>query len=122
MKKRLQLKKITNKQTLNKQELEEKKEFESRINEICKTAVELKVPLFIDAEESWIQGAIDEMVMEMMQKFNKEKAWIFNTLQLYRSDRIAYLKEILSDAKNKNYFIGLKLVKSYKIELIAEKN
>jgi proline dehydrogenase len=105
------LEKITSRQTLNKQELKEKKEFESRINEICKTAVELKVPLFIDAEESWIQGAIDEMILEMMQKFNGDKAWIFNTLQLYRNDRIAYLKEILSDAKNKNYFIGLKLVR-----------
>ena len=105
------LEKITKKENLNKQELEGKKEFESRVNEICKIAFELKVPLFIDAEESWIQGAIDEIVMEMMQKFNGEKTWIFNTLQLYRKDRISYLKEILSDAKNKNYFIGLKLVR-----------
>ena len=105
------LEKITKKENLNKQELEEKKEFESRVNEICKIAFELKVPLFIDAEESWIQGAIDGIVMEMMRKFNGEKTWIFNTLQLYRKDRISYLKEILSDAKNKNYFIGLKLVR-----------
>ena len=39
-----------------------------------------KVPLFIDAEESWIQTAIDEIVRDMMQKFNREKAWIFNTM------------------------------------------
>jgi len=105
------LEKITKKENLNKQELEGKKEFESRVNEICKIAFELKVPLFIDAEESWIQGAIDEIVMEMMKKFNGEKTWIFNTLQLYRKDRISYLKKILSDAKNKNYLIGLKLVR-----------
>jgi len=105
------LEKITKKENLNKQELEEKKEFESRVNEICKIAFELKVSLFIDAEESWIQGAIDEIVMEMMKKFNGEKTWIFNTLQLYRKDRISYLKKILSDAKNKNYLIGLKLVR-----------
>jgi len=105
------LEKLSKNQSLNEQEQEKNQEFRNRIKEICKTAFELKVPLFIDAEESWIQTAIDEIVMEMMRKFNREKAWIFNTIQLYRNDRIAYLKEILMDAKNNNYFVGLKLVR-----------
>ena len=105
------LEKLSKNQSLDEQDQEEKQEFRNRINEICKTAFELKVPLFIDAEESWIQTAIDEIVRDMMQKFNREKAWIFNTIQLYRNDRIVYLKEILIDAKNNNYFVGLKLVR-----------
>ena len=105
------LEKLSKKLELSRKEQIEKKDFTNRINEICETAFELKVPLFIDAEESWIQTAIDEIVRNMMQKFNREKAWIFNTIQLYRNDRIAYLKEILIDAKNNNYFVGLKLVR-----------
>lgn len=69
------------------------------------------MPIFIDAEESWIQTAIDEKATEMMQIFNKEKTWIFNTIQLYRNDRLTYLKEVLIDAKTNNYFVGLKLVR-----------
>ena len=74
------------------------------MNELLKLPKE-KRPEFVTMVD------IDEVVMEMMRKFNGEKTWIFNTLQLYRKDRISYLKEILSDAKNKNYFIGLKLVR-----------
>ena len=85
------LEKISQKQTLSSNEQEEKEKFDNRINEICKTAFKLKVPIFIDAEESWIQTAIDEKVTEMMQKFNKQKAWIYNTIQLYRNDRLTYL-------------------------------
>ena len=105
------LEKLSKKLELSRKEQIEKKDFTSRLNEICKTAFELKVPLFIDAEESWIQTAIDEIIRDMMRKFNREKAWIFNTIQLYRNDRIAYLKEILMDAENNNYFVGLKLVR-----------
>lgn len=105
------LEKITNKSVLNKTELKEKIETEARIEEICKNAVDLKVPIFIDAEESWIQGAIDDIVRNMMLKFNKQEAWIFNTLQLYRNDRIKYLENIIDDAKYNNYFLGLKLVR-----------
>ena len=105
------LEKLSKNQALSSKEQAEKEDFYSRINEICKTAFELKVPLFIDAEESWIQTAIDEIAREMMRKFNREKAWIFNTLQLYRNDRITYLKKVLTDAENNHYFVGLKLVR-----------
>ena len=105
------LEKMSRKKTLTNIEQEEKIKFESRINKICKTAYELKVPIFIDAEESWIQTAIDEKAMEMMKKFNKQEPWIYNTIQLYRNDRLDYLKKILNDAKINDYFIGLKLVR-----------
>jgi proline dehydrogenase len=96
---------------LSKIEQEENDKFNQRINKICKTAFELKVPIFVDAEESWIQTAIDEKVTEMMKKFNKEKAWIYNTIQLYRNDRLTYIRQLLTEAKRGSYFIGLKLVR-----------
>ncbi len=105
------LEKISKEETLSKIEQEENDKFNQRIDKICKTAFELKVPIFVDAEESWIQTAIDDKVTEMMEKFNKEKAWIYNTIQLYRNDRLVYLEQLLIKAKNNNYFIGLKLVR-----------
>ena len=74
------LEKISNNSNLTKEEEIEKTNFEGRIENICQTASDNKVPLFIDAEESWIQGAIDDIAIKMMQKFNKNEAWIFNTL------------------------------------------
>ena len=105
------LEKISKKQTLSKIEQEENDKFNQRINKICKTAFELKVPIFVDAEESWIQTAIDEKVTELMKKLNKEKAWIYNTIQLYRNDRLTYIRQLLTEAKRDSYFIGLKLVR-----------
>ena len=105
------LEKLSEKKDLNENEKIENLNFRNRIEKICKTASENKVPLFIDAEESWIQNAIDDIAKEMMKKYNKKEAWIFNTLQLYRNDRVDYLKFLLKDGKEKGYFIGLKLVR-----------
>ena len=105
------LEKISNNSNLTKEEEIEKTNFEGRIENICQTASDNKVPLFIDAEESWIQGAIDDIAIKMMQKFNKNEAWIFNTLQLYRNDRVDHLEMLLKLATEKKFFVGLKLVR-----------
>ena len=105
------LEKINNNQHLNNKEKEENQKFKLRINNICKTANDNNTPIFIDAEESWIQNNIDNIALNMMRKYNKNKAIIFNTLQLYRKDRIDYLKYMIKDAKTKKYIIGVKLVR-----------
>jgi len=105
------LEKLSENKDLNENEKIENLNFRNRIEKICKTASENKVPLFIDAEESWIQNAIDDIAKEMMEKYNKKEAWIFNTLQLYRNDRVDYLNFLLKEGKEKGYFIGLKLVR-----------
>ena len=105
------LEKISSKLKLTKEEEIEKNTFEGRIENICRIASENKVPLFIDAEESWIQNEIDDIAIAMMQKFNKNEAWIFNTLQLYRNDRVDHLEMLLKLATEKKFFVGLKLVR-----------
>ena len=105
------LEKISSKLKLTKEEEIEKNTFEIRIENICKTASENNVPLFIDAEESWIQNGIDDIAIAMMQKFNTKEACVFNTLQLYREDRVAHLEMLLKLAKEKKFFVGLKLVR-----------
>ena len=105
------LEKISNNSNLTKEEEIEKTIFEGRIENICQTASDNKVPLFIDAEESWIQDAIDDIAIKMMQKFNKNEAWIFNTLQLYRNDRVDHLEMLFKLAAEEKFFVGLKLVR-----------
>lgn len=105
------LEKISSKLKLTKEEEIEKNTFEGRIENICRIASENKVPLFIDAEESWIQNEIDDIAIAMMQKFNKNEAWIFNTLQLYRNDRVDHLEMLFKLAAEEKFFVGLKLVR-----------
>jgi proline dehydrogenase len=79
------------------------------------------VPLFIDAEETWIQDAIDAWTFEMMLKYNKEEAIVFNTLQMYRHDRLAFLKDCLKLAKENNVHYGIKLVRGAYMEKERER-
>jgi proline dehydrogenase len=102
--------KINNNTPLSLKEQTEKERYEERVNSICKLAFEKDVAVFIDAEESWIQDAIDNISEKMMEKYNKKKPLIYNTIQLYRKDRMSYLNSLLNRSKN-NYFIGIKLVR-----------
>ena len=87
-----------------------------RIEVCCKTAASLNVKIFIDAEESWIQSAIDDIAESMMAKFNTKKTYVFTTIQMYRIDRLAYLKKIIDKAEEKNFLIGVKLVRGAYME------
>ncbi|MCB0409821.1 MAG: proline dehydrogenase family protein [Flavobacteriales bacterium] len=115
------LQKINAGKVLSKQEEDEFERVKIRVNTICETAFEANVPIFIDAEETWIQNVIDNLALEMMRKFNKEKAIIYNTAQMYRWDRIAYIKEITTLAENENFYVGLKLVRGAYIEKERER-
>ncbi len=97
-------------------ELAEYSRVKFRIDKICKAAFDRNVRIFIDAEESWIQTTIDRLAHEMMLKFNKQQAIVFNTVQLYRHDRLAFLKESLQLAKDSGYFLGVKLVRGAYME------
>ena len=92
-----------------------------RINKICLKAFESQQPVFIDAEETWIQDTIDTIATQMMQKYNKEKAIVFNTAQMYRHDRLAYLKKEIEGAKRGAYYYGIKLVRGAYMEKERER-
>ncbi|MCK5440843.1 MAG: proline dehydrogenase family protein [Maribacter sp.] len=87
-----------------------------RFEATCKKAYDLDVSLLIDAEESWMQDAADQLVERMMRKYNKEKAIIFNTLQMYRWDRMDYLKDLYKKAKTDGFKIGVKAVRGAYLE------
>jgi len=83
----------------------------ARLDAICKEAYNLKVSVLVDAEESWMQIAMDRLVDQMMETYNKEKVIVYNTFQLYRKDKLAFLKESHERAIDKGYMLGAKLVR-----------
>ncbi len=87
-----------------------------RFDLVCQEAYKKDVALLIDAEESWMQDAADELVTEMMRKYNKEKAIVFNTLQMYRWDRLDYLEKVYEKALSDGFYIGMKLVRGAYME------
>ncbi|SHF07432.1 L-proline dehydrogenase [Arenibacter palladensis] len=108
--------KITEGHSLHKDEKEEWQRVVNRYDKVCKKAHDLEVSILIDGEESWMQGAADELAEAMMRKYNQKKAIVFNTLQTYRWDRLDYLKRLHKDALENNYFIGMKVVRGAYME------
>ena len=88
----------------------------ARMNKICQAAANGNIGVLIDAEETWIQDPVDALTMQMMQKFNKQKAIVYNTIQLYRHNRFTFLKDSFEFAKAQNFYLGAKLVRGAYME------
>ncbi|WP_298146551.1 proline dehydrogenase family protein [Flavobacterium sp.] len=108
--------KLGRKESLTSEEQAEWNRVIERFDRVCSAAHQGNVMLLIDGEESWMQDAADDLVEQMMRKYNKEKAVVFNTLQLYRHDRVPYLKQLHERAKADGFHIGMKLVRGAYME------
>ena len=110
------LEKVSSGNELTAIEEKEYAKVQQRVQQICEKAFHNNVPIFLDAEESWIQQAIDDMATDMMMQFNREHVIIYNTIQLYRHDRLQFLKVSLQHALDNNYLLGVKLVRGAYME------
>ena len=113
--------KIGKKVSVTQEEQDEWNRIENRFDAVCKKAKEYDVAVLIDGEESWMQDAADVLVNNMMKKYNTEKAIVFNTLQMYRHDRLAFLEKEYKKAKAGHYFLGYKLVRGAYMEKEIER-
>lgn len=89
---------------------------QARLERLCQHAQHKGVRLLIDAEESWIQGSIDALVYQMMAKYNREQAIIYNTYQLYCHQALPNLKKAYANAEAQGYYFGAKLVRGAYME------
>jgi len=108
--------KVSAKEELNKEDQEEWDRIVDRVDEICELAYKLDMRILADAEESWMQDAADDLLEEMMSKYNQEKVIVYNTLQCYRWDRLQYIKDLHKRAKNRGFKIGAKVVRGAYME------
>ena len=105
------LEKIGSGVALSANETAEKKLLHDRMFSLCELAAQSGIGLYIDAEETWIQDAVDDLTFELMRTFNTKKAVVYSTPQMYRHDRLAFCHKSLEDAKANNYILGLKPVR-----------
>lgn len=110
------LEKIQAKEKLSVVEEAAFEKVKDRVNRICAKASEYKIPVLIDAEETWIQDPIDELAYAMMEKYNRTDAIVFNTYQLYRTASLQNLKDAYADGDRGNYYIGAKVVRGAYME------
>jgi proline dehydrogenase len=115
------LEKIQRKETLTLTEQQAFERIRKRFDNICGAGYTHKIPVLIDAEETWIQEPIDALVMEMMVKYNQEKAIVSNTYQLYRTAALGKLKKHFQEAVMHNVFFGAKLVRGAYMEKERER-
>lgn len=90
--------------------------FKNKFDAICRKASELSVAIFVDAEESWMQEAVDKHTIEMMEKYNKARVIVYNTYQMYRHDRLEVLKADYASAAEQGYILGAKIVRGAYME------
>lgn len=108
--------KVSAGEQLNEAESKEWETVRQRYYEIVEQGVKHDIPVMVDAEESWIQKAIDDLCDELMEKYNTDKARVFNTAQMYRWDRLDFLKKSLERAREKGYYYGIKIVRGAYME------
>ncbi len=106
---------------LSEADLKKYEQVVSRVDQICSAAYRSNVPVFIDAEESWIQNTIDAITKEMMLRYNKEAAIVYNTIQMYRHDRLDFFEKEIDAARADGHFIGMKIVRGAYMEKERER-
>ena len=102
--------------SFSQEELSEWERVGMRMKKICAAAAEKNIAVLVDAEETWIQDPVDVLSIQMMAEFNKEKVAVYNTVQLYRHDRLSFLKDMLEAAVLKDFVLGVKLVRGAYME------
>ena len=110
------LEKLDANEKLSVAEAEEWQKVQNRVLAICEKAHSVGIPVMIDAEETWIQDSIDQLALDMMRKFNKEKAIVYNTYQLYRHDKLASIKNDTEVSIKEGFILGAKLVRGAYME------
>lgn len=110
------LEKIQAKEKLSVSEEAAFEKVKDRVNRICSKAAEYKIPVLVDAEETWIQQPIDDLAYAMMEKYNRTEAIVFNTFQLYRTASLQNLKDAYAVADGGGYFMGAKVVRGAYME------
>ncbi len=103
-------------ESLDTSEKEEWQRVVTRMKKICDVAATKKIGVLVDAEETWIQDPVDALTILMMDELNKNKVVVYNTVQLYRHDRLQFLKDMHEAAVNRNFILGAKLVRGAYME------
>ena len=107
---------INSVEKLTAEEKEEWHRVRVRMLRICEAAADKKIGVLVDAEETWIQDPVDALTILMMDTFNRYRGVIYNTIQLYRHDRLKFLKDSYEASVERDFVLGAKLVRGAYME------
>jgi proline dehydrogenase len=110
------LEKVSSGTPLSQDEIEEWERAVARLDRLCLAAHDAQIGVYIDAEESWIQNAVDDLAVEMMARYNRQRTVVFHTVQMYRRGRLDLLRKMGDDANRRSYGVGIKLVRGAYLE------
>ncbi|MBI1316809.1 proline dehydrogenase [bacterium] len=113
--------KVSAQRGLNIEEQSEWERVRHRVQNVCLAARNARVPLMFDAEESWMQDAADDLCLEMMRLHNRERVWVYNTVQMYRHDRLAYVQSCIEMSEKEGFKVGFKVVRGAYMEKERER-
>jgi len=103
-------------ESLSEEEKQEWKRVVVRMRKICDVAALENIGVLVDAEETWVQDPVDALTILMMDELNKQKVVVYNTVQLYRHDRLKFLMDMHEAAVARNFVLGAKLVRGAYME------
>nr|XP_027201270.1 proline dehydrogenase 1, mitochondrial-like [Dermatophagoides pteronyssinus] len=101
---------------LNQEEEEMFRNMMRRMHTIARAATERDVRVLIDAEQTYFQPAINRITLELMRKYNKEKAIIFNTYQCYLKNAYETCELDAELSRRQGFYFGAKLVRGAYLE------
>lgn len=85
------------------------------LDQICAAAKDKDIQIAIDAEQSFIQNAIDIISWRLAERYNRacnsSKPLVVNTYQMYRKDALSRLQRDISQAEAMNCHFGAKIVR-----------
>lgn len=110
------LEKVSANKPLSSSEEKEWTRVRNRFVKIAEAAKAMEQPVMVDAEETWIQHAVDALAEELMATINQGACWLYTTVQMYRHDRLAYLKDLTEKAKSGGFLVGVKVVRGAYME------
>ncbi len=101
---------------LNAAETREWERVVTRFDRICIAAAAHRIGVLVDAEETWIQDPVDVLSIQMMDKYNRNRVVVYNTVQHYRHDRLGFLSDMFEAARQRDFVLGVKLVRGAYME------
>ncbi|KAF9572359.1 hypothetical protein EC968_010012 [Mortierella alpina] len=100
---------------LSNEDCEDYKRLLTRLETLCDQAEKTQARLMMDAEQTYLQPAIDAMTLHLQERYNRTRRMggpvVYNTYQMYLKDALRRLQRDFARAQRNDYVLAVKLVR-----------
>ncbi|CAD5113868.1 DgyrCDS3032 [Dimorphilus gyrociliatus] len=101
---------------LSKEKLEDFNKLWTMLYDLAREAKERNVCFVLDAEQTYVQTAIDYITLDLMRKFNQEKGIVHNTYQCYLKETANKVRKHIRLSELDEFILGFKVVRGAYME------